>query len=82
MYCDRDYSLFYDGGKSSTYTGKSEFTEHAAGHLLKRVAPLVLHNTCDTNRPLLNEVNSKGYSTIEGIVKETFPNVSNATIDQ
>ncbi|KAL4149541.1 hypothetical protein QTP88_003470 [Uroleucon formosanum] len=72
MYYNRDY-ISYSGGRSSTYTGKSEFTEHAAGHLLEFVSSFVLDPTCDTNRPLLNEVNSEGYKKIEGIVKKTFP---------
>ncbi|CAI6358745.1 unnamed protein product [Macrosiphum euphorbiae] len=78
MYCNRDYDvLFNRGGTSSTYTsGKSKFTEHAADLILKRASSFVLYHMYDTHRPqcpLLNNVNAKGYNTIERIVKETFP---------
>jgi len=84
MYCDRAYDvLFNRGGTSSTYTsGKSKFTEHAADLILKRASSFVLYHMYDTHRPLLNNVNAKGYNTIERIVKETFPLVSTSTIHQ
>jgi len=58
-----------------------EFTEHAAARFSERTSPLMLHHNI-YDRQLLNELNSDAYNDVEQLVKNTFPNVSTATIDQ
>nr|BAH71122.1 ACYPI008688 [Acyrthosiphon pisum] len=60
-------------GSSGSRADKSELTKHAAGHILQRASPFVVHQMYDSNRQLLNNVNSKGCKKIEQLVKNTFP---------
>jgi len=75
--------MHFANGDCWTSTCESKFTEHAATRLRERVSPSMLRHIHDAaDCLLLNELNNDAYIDVEQIVKNTFPSVSTATIDQ
>jgi len=77
-------STMYSSGSSSSriHNITSEFTEHAAVDILKNAPKFGLLRNDHAIRPLLNELNDKGYIKIKQMVHKTFPDVSTTTIYQ
>lgn len=69
--------MYSSGSSRRTHTGVLKFTAYsAAAYVLEHASTFAVNYYDDTDRPLLNELNTDGYNKIKQLVQKTFPNVS------